>query len=623
MHKDTDQKNTGLKRRDFLKVAGVGAAALAMPRMGFAANAGQRPVDGIPQEEIETDVLIVGGGYAGVFAAIKAREQGANVTIVEKGTIFKSGLSPFARGFSHFDKDKQEPAVLTKINGIIGEYLANPTYLKMWMDGTRQLSNDLESWGFFTQGTNFADIMRQQVVKSGATVIERTMITNLIKKDGRVVGAVGFPMEEDKAIVIRAKAVTLCAGAGTFKSPGFFSHPITFDGDAMAYRIGAEITGKEFVDTHVTSEEYPAAAWRNNAQMEGTNPDSIMVEIENHLTVSSYTSAHTNGHSSSDDARRSGGRRSRQDGDGGGGSSESSTTIQSAYPNPGGGITWRGGGSPRETDTGGREGSAPNMRGTSSARRSSTRIGGASAGLSVHKAEGLFPADDTCGSNIPGLYAAGDALGSMLMGGTYGLGGASSSGSAVQGAVAGETAAKYAKKIKTPKVSTSEIQEIKTAIFEPRQLSQGYSPDWVLQLIQSAMIPYYVLYVKKQDRLEAALANIMFYQEHFAPKLMAEDTHQLRMVHETRNMLLNAEMKLRASLYRTESRANHFREDYPARDDSNWLAWVVLSQEKGKMKLKKAPVLEVSRPDPKIPYLERYPNRFPGELEYVKAHKIK
>ena len=93
----TEQVESGLNRRDFLKVAGVGAAALALPRMGFAVNDGQKPMDAIPREEVETDVLVIGGGYAGVFAAIKAREKGVDVTLVEKGTIFKSGLSPFAR----------------------------------------------------------------------------------------------------------------------------------------------------------------------------------------------------------------------------------------------------------------------------------------------------------------------------------------------------------------------------------------------------------------------------------------------------------------------------------------------------------------------------------------------
>lgn len=75
------------------------------------------------------------------------------------------------------------------------------------------------------------------------------MITDLLTQNGRVIGAMGFPMEADTAIIITAKATILCTGAGTFKSYGFPISCLTFDGDAMAYRAGAEITGKEFVDT--------------------------------------------------------------------------------------------------------------------------------------------------------------------------------------------------------------------------------------------------------------------------------------------------------------------------------------------------------------------------------------
>ena len=85
-------------------------------------------------------------------------------------------------------------------------------------------------------------------------------------------------------------------------------------------------------------------------------------------------------------------------------------------------------------------------------------------------------------------------------------------------------------------------------------------------------------------------------------------------------MLLNAEMKLRASLFRTESRGVHYREDLPARDDENWLAWVMISQGRdGKMKLEKEPVPEKWRPDPGLSYEERYPERFPGEAEFRKG----
>jgi len=99
------------------------------------------------------------------------------------------------------------------------------------------------------------------------------------------------------------------------------------------------------------------------------------------------------------------------------------------------------------------------------------------------------------------------------------------------------------------------------------------------------MVPYYVLNIKKQSRLEAALSNVEFLREQFAPKLLANDSHQLRLAHETRNMLLNSEMKLRAGLMRTETRGDHYREDYPDTDDKNWLAWIIITQDGDNMKL--------------------------------------
>ena len=53
--------------------------------------------------------------------------------------------------------------------------------------------------------------------------------------------------------------------------------------------------------------------------------------------------------------------------------------------------------------------------------------------------------------------------------------------------------------------------------------------------------------------------------------------HELRLAFETRNMILTAEMKLRASLMRTESRYSHYRLDYRGVDDENWRAWINIS----------------------------------------------
>ena len=70
--------------------------------------------------------------------------------------------------------------------------------------------------------------------------------------------------------------------------------------------------------------------------------------------------------------------------------------------------------------------------------------------------------------------------------------------------------------------------------------------------------------------------------------LRVADRHELRLEHETSNMILSAEMKLKASIMRTESRCSHYRLDYPNMDDENWQAWInIFKGPDGEMKFEK------------------------------------
>ena len=72
--------------------------------------------------------------------------------------------------------------------------------------------------------------------------------------------------------------------------------------------------------------------------------------------------------------------------------------------------------------------------------------------------------------------------------------------------------------------------------------------------------------------------------------LMADDLHKLRLAHETENMIITAEMKLKASLMRTESRCSHYRLDYPDIDSKNWEAWINIHKgSNGEMVFEKQP----------------------------------
>jgi len=528
---------------------------------------------------LETDVLVIGGGIAACFAAIKAKENGSDVILVDKGYAGESGQSPFAGGFAVFDpnKDKDMDSWVDQITRS-GEYLNNRAFTKMTFKDSYSRYQDLLSWGVEPREMGgrggparrppmliktvhlgakvWAPHMRKAVKKSGVNIMDRIMITDLLKQDNRIVGAVGIPMDKSEIYIFKAKATILCTGASAFKPPGWPVHILTGDGDAMAYRVGAEITGKEFVDTHPTLAENPA--YMNFAK------------------------------------RMSGG--------------------------PLGGTLLNSEGEEVRSKVGGmfltmefevHAGKAPLILDLPAGKVE--RMGGASSGMSVHKAEGIWPEGTDCSTSIPGLYAAGDALGTMQMGAVYGSPGNALCGSAVTGARAGIAASGFSKQAEKPDIDQEELNRIKARIQEPAERKGGFSPRWVTQLLQNIMIPYYIMYIKKQDRMEAALTLVKFMRDHLAPKLMSKDPHELRLALETKNMILNAEMRLRSSLFRTESRGCHYREDYPRRNDPDWLAWVLLKEENGEMKVFKKPIPEEWWPDLSVPYEERYPRTFPEE----------
>lgn len=79
---DTPQNNNPLNcnRRDFIKYAGMGVAAFSVGGMMMSSNAGAASISSVSSDELDSEVLIIGGGVAATFAAIKAAEQGAKVT---------------------------------------------------------------------------------------------------------------------------------------------------------------------------------------------------------------------------------------------------------------------------------------------------------------------------------------------------------------------------------------------------------------------------------------------------------------------------------------------------------------------------------------------------------------
>lgn len=414
------------------------------------------------------------------------------------------------------------------------------------------------------------------MTERGIPLQERIMITHLLKENGRIVGASGFSLNEQEVIHFYAKTVILCTGSGGFKPSGFPVCDLTHDGSIMAYKIGAKITGKEWNDGHPGSANNSGSSYDNwHGQVE-EKPSTTSVQINHHLGVDMNYRAYVNGGQMSMGPPPRGRR------------SEPGNEVLTGGPYVPTAFRETGRRPPEPREENGLRALFSNKRPPGPPGMGGDMVGGSSAGMAIHKSEGLVPVNETGLSTIPGLYAAGDALGSYMSGGIYTQIGSSLAGSAVQGTIAGEAAAAESQQLRLIKLSEEKQVLIQKEILAPMLRENGYSPAWVTQVLQGVMIPNFVLYIKKERILQGALAYVEELREHHVPMLIAGDLHQLRLAHETENMIITAEMKLKASLMRKESRCSHYRLDYPDIDYENWQAWINLWQdENGEMQFEK------------------------------------
>ncbi|WP_372740913.1 FAD-binding protein [Neptunomonas sp.] len=567
-----------LSRRYFMGVAGGIAGAAALANFAFDApaieNKPKIDASGFTEEKRVLDVLVIGGGMAGLFAAVKAHDAGAKVLMVSKGRIGSSGLTPFAKGIFSYDKNNASMSIDQFVEKVSESAIQtnNPVFTRQLAEHSYARVEELKTWGFFDSPLYNESFMRP-INERNIGVEERIMITHLLKQDGRIIGASGFSLDDNKIIHYHAKSVILCTGSGGFKPSGFPVCDLTHDGTIMAYKAGAKVTGKEWNDGHPGSATNSGSSYDNwHGQVE-EKTSTTSITINHHLGMDLNYQGYIYG------APVTMGPPMRQTESEpqplqGGPFTPEAFRMTSPPPPPQEGLL-------RTLISGKGRSGPPGMGGE--------QVGGSSAGMAIHKAEGLVPINEQGLSTLPGLYAAGDALGSYMSGGIYTQIGSSLAGSAVQGAIAGEAAAKDSLNLKLSIEVTQQYSDTVTEeILAPLKRQRGYSPAWVTQVLQSVMIPNFVLYIKKERMMQAALAYVEELREHHVPMLLASDLHSLRLAHETENMIITAEMKLKASIMRTESRCSHYRLDCPDIDYKNWQAWINIHQdETGKMQLEK------------------------------------
>ena len=246
-------------------------------------------------KEVIADVLILGGGIAGCWAAIAAAKKGVKVAIVEKGATIRSGAG--GSGCDHWESAATNPcsrispedlsyAMIEAHNGYnngISHYIECREGYDRLLDlekmggKIRDSENEFKGAEFrdektkflfaydyknrFTLrvwGTTFKPALYNECRRLGVAIFDRTMATSLLTEGGeqstRIVGATGINSRTGEFFIFKAKAIVLCMSRPTriwLFSPGLpgiseFRPPqCTGDGHAMGWKAGVEFTMME------------------------------------------------------------------------------------------------------------------------------------------------------------------------------------------------------------------------------------------------------------------------------------------------------------------------------------------------------------------------------------------
>ena len=636
----------GLSRRAFLRASGLamggiaaaGALAACSPQENDGAKtasadeakeASARLTEELPIPEAKApsttsydcDVLVIGGGFAGLNAAMAAKGEGANVVLVDKGRPGYSGLSPWPSSHRWFDPDMGDDAEAFKSCMLSGtEYVGNADWYQAWIDDSKDAYERLSSWGILDQYTRAVDTpdyfenldyvgyreaniehdrhkkFMQTLEDNDIPVADYTMITDGVKDGDRVVGAVGFHVPSGTVITFNAKAVVMCMGGGCYKPTGYPVGDDTFDGEFIGYNLGLPIAGKEYDDFHMTTSFAPGNAFINNSwdwleniwlcggDVTAENAASYAAGKAKAMVLDRLTKATT------------------------GIANDDGTNIEDQSTAD---VTRRGGTA---------SGNANDPRqGKMMSPKPKGDIYGAAVGMCAHLSSGVFCGlDDLEGATgVDGLYVAGDGMNaSAVTGAMYPCGvGFTSNFTSIQGDRAGKAAAAYAGKAESASIPADKAGELTEAINAPLGREQGFSPNWARDQLQAIMAPYWINATKTEATLSGALDQVLYMRDNVVPKLMATNSHELRLCHEMEHKVLSAEMKLRAGLERKESRGFHYRSDYPFRDD-DFLCYITLQKgDDGSMQVGRVEVKDEWKGDTTLDYAKRYTYRFPGEAE--------
>jgi len=210
---------------------------------------------------LSADVLVIGGGLAGGWAAIAAARAGARVILVDKGYFGTSGVTATA-GPGHWWVPPDPPearaeAIRQRDARAFG--LADPDWMARIIDLTWRTLPTLSPYYAFARdergvpqyrglrGPEYLRALRNYAADLGVRIFDHSPALELLQDlDGAVVGARGVRRQIGEAWIVRAGGVVLATGGCAFKSRLLGCHTNTGDGLLMGAEAGAELSGMEF-----------------------------------------------------------------------------------------------------------------------------------------------------------------------------------------------------------------------------------------------------------------------------------------------------------------------------------------------------------------------------------------
>jgi succinate dehydrogenase / fumarate reductase flavoprotein subunit len=532
---------------------------------------------------ITSEVLIVGGGYGGLWSAIKAAEGGCSVTLVDKSFAGKSGHSCFASGarMALLPGDDLDPYISDIVLG--NEWLVDQQMVEAVFEGSYERLKDVESLGInfrkekgeyiwtkargtkqvknlWPENATASDevmLLRKVAIQRGVQFIDHVYVYGLAKdQEDHVAGALGLGVRDSRDYLFKAKNTVLATNTGGYKGHHLASD-LQGTGPFMAYDAGARIKNPEFHYINIRPSKH---------EIEGSGILPAMggrwVNARGEYYMENYESI----------------------------LKDRAPVYQIVLA------------SAKEA----MKGQAPisiDVRSMSEAEREKFRLLMVSHGwqpilFEKCKTEEGYdilrdniewqPAyesnklgiDTTLDgrTSLDGLFAAGMAR-------TLGINpftGWSIASCTWSGFMAGRSACEYARQSDFKKIDASSLTGQRMKFYEPGKRVSGVEPDRLIRELQEVLFPVDVLIIMAGPRLRKALDRVLHLKEEELPVLKAPDVRSLIRAREAQTMVLSAEMTLRASLMREETRQSIFcREDHHALDNENWLKWIVVQKGRG------------------------------------------